>query len=113
MAFTSTMTAAFRALRPDQVNDASPQLNILMRVGGSIGTAILTVILAHNLTRSGSSASSQAAAFATTFVWVLAIAAAAAVPTIVLMLTQRRQARAARARDPAAAEPTPSLIEAE
>jgi EmrB/QacA subfamily drug resistance transporter len=113
MAFTSTMTAAFRALRPDQINDASPQLNILMRVGGSIGTALLTVILEHYLTRAGPSVSGQASAFSTTFVWVLGIAAAAAVPSVVLMITQRRQARTAATTDEAAGDAAPSLIEAE
>src|SRR5882757_8232764 len=43
--FMPAMTAAFAALRPDQLSDATPQLNVLQRVGGAIGTAVLAVVL--------------------------------------------------------------------
>ena len=92
LTFTPVMTAAFRALRPSQVNDASPQLNILMRVGGSISTAIFTVVLQQNLTRAGRSPTAQASAFGTTFWWVLGFTAVAVIPTVVLMAIERRQA---------------------
>ncbi len=36
-AFVPAMTAAFSALRPDQLSDATPQLNVLQRIGGAIG----------------------------------------------------------------------------
>jgi EmrB/QacA subfamily drug resistance transporter len=91
MSFTPAMTAAFRALRPAQVNDASTQLNILMRVGGSIGTAILTVILQQHLTHAGRTAAAQAGAFASTFWWVIAISSVAVVPTIALIFIERRR----------------------
>jgi EmrB/QacA subfamily drug resistance transporter len=91
LTFTPVMTAAFRALHPDQVNDASPQLNIIMRVGGSISTAILTVVLQSNLTRAGRSASAQADAFATTFWWVLGFIAVAVISTIALIAAERRE----------------------
>jgi EmrB/QacA subfamily drug resistance transporter len=86
-------TAAYRALRPSQIGDAAPQLNILMRVGGSIGTAILTVVLQNHLTRAGPSLAAQASAFGSTFWWVLAVTAAAVIPTSVLIVTERRVAR--------------------
>jgi EmrB/QacA subfamily drug resistance transporter len=92
LTFTPVMTAAFRALRPDQVNDASPQLNIIMRVGGSISTAILTVVLQQNLIRAGRSASAQASAFGTAFWWVLGFTAVALISTFALMAIERRQA---------------------
>jgi EmrB/QacA subfamily drug resistance transporter len=92
LTFTPVMTAAFRALRPDQVNDASPQLNIIMRVGGSISTAILTVVLQQHLIRAGRSASAQAGAFGTTFWWVLGFTAVAVISTFALMAIERRQA---------------------
>ncbi|MFK0170614.1 MDR family MFS transporter [Streptomyces sp. NPDC090306] len=76
-------TAAYRALPPDKIPDATPQLNVLQRVGGAIGTAVLTVVLdgrlGHRPSRAG-----QAGAFGTTFLWVLAITVAAAVPAVVL-----------------------------
>ncbi len=93
MSFTPAMSAAFRALRPAQVNDASTQLNILMRVGGSIGTAILTVVLQQQLTAAGRSPSAQAAAFASTFWWVIAVSALAVIPTIALIFIERRQGK--------------------
>jgi hypothetical protein len=83
-------TAGFQALRPDQVNDASPQLIVLQRVGGSIGTAILAVVLQNHLARAGSSLVAQAASFATTYWWVVAVTAAALVPAAFLALFERR-----------------------
>ena len=44
--FMPAMTAAFAALDRSQVSHATPQLNVLNRVGGSIGTTILAVVLA-------------------------------------------------------------------
>ncbi len=44
-AFMPAMTAAFASLRPEQLSDATPQLNVLQRVGGAIGTAVLAVVL--------------------------------------------------------------------
>ncbi len=39
------MTVAFASLRTDQLSDATPQMNVLQRVGGAIGTAVLAVVL--------------------------------------------------------------------
>jgi EmrB/QacA subfamily drug resistance transporter len=94
MSAMPSMTAAYRVLRPTQINDATPQLNVLQRVGGSIGTAILTVVLQHQLTHAGPSVSSQAAGYATTFWWVLAVTAVATLPTILLARVERATARA-------------------
>ena len=40
------MAAAFAALDRSELSDATPQLNVLQRVGGSIGTALLSSIFA-------------------------------------------------------------------
>src|SRR5919201_1800587 len=40
-AFMPAMTAAFAALERSELADATPQLNVLQRVGGSLGTAVL------------------------------------------------------------------------
>ena len=45
LAIMPAMTAAFSVLTREQVNDASPQLTVLQRVGGSLGTAIIAVVL--------------------------------------------------------------------
>ena len=49
--FMPAMTAAFAALERSEVSHATPQLNVLNRVGGSIGTTILAVVLANALAR--------------------------------------------------------------
>jgi MFS family permease len=90
MSFMPAMTAAFAVLRPDQVNDASPQLNTLQRVGGSIGTAILTVVLQGKLDAAGTGPAAAAGAFGSTYWWVLAVTLVALVPAAVLTLVERR-----------------------
>ena len=47
------MSAAYAVLRPEQIADATPQLTVVQRVGGSIGTAVLAVVLGTALTGSG------------------------------------------------------------
>jgi EmrB/QacA subfamily drug resistance transporter len=89
---TPAMTAAYRTLRPAQINDAAPQLNIIMRVGGSIGTAILTVVLQSHLIRAGRSVAAQAHAFGSSFWWVFAVTAAALLPPAALIVAERREA---------------------
>jgi EmrB/QacA subfamily drug resistance transporter len=88
------MTAAFQVVRPEKVNDAAPQLNVVQRIGGSIGTAITAVVLQNQLTAAGTSSTAQAAAFATTYLWVVLIGAAAIAPTVLLARAQRQSATA-------------------
>jgi EmrB/QacA subfamily drug resistance transporter len=95
LALMPAMTAAFSTLRHDQVNDASPQLNIIQRVGGSLGTAVIAVILQSKLVHlpPHASANATAAAFAQTYWWVLAMTVVALVPTTVLWRIERRSRR--------------------
>jgi len=93
------MTAAYRALRPEQINDATPQLNIIMRVGSSAGTAILIAILAHGLNGAGRSTPDHANAFATTFGWLTAMTAVATIAALFLALLERRHAHVLPAGD--------------
>jgi EmrB/QacA subfamily drug resistance transporter len=78
------MTAAYARLRPQDIAHATPQLNVLQRVGGSIGTALLTVVLQHGLTTGAHSAAGAADAFGHTYLWVLALTAVAVIPALVL-----------------------------
>jgi EmrB/QacA subfamily drug resistance transporter len=94
MSMMPSMTAAFSVLRPEEINHATPQLTTLQRVGGSIGTAILTVVL-HNHLVGAATPAAAAAAFGATFWWVLGIAAAALVPTVMLLVVERRTRPAA------------------
>jgi EmrB/QacA subfamily drug resistance transporter len=96
MSIMPSMTAAFSVLRPDQVNHAAPQLIVLQRVGGSVGTAILAVVLSTHLADLGRdpSANAAAGAYAATYWWVLGVAALAVLPTVLLVLVERRARRA-------------------
>ena len=73
LALMPAMTAAFAPLNHDQVNDASPQLNVIQRVGGSLGTAVIAVVLQTNLTHLAARprANGTAIAFAQTYRWVV------------------------------------------
>ncbi|HEX3615587.1 MAG TPA: DHA2 family efflux MFS transporter permease subunit [Solirubrobacteraceae bacterium] len=96
-AFVPTMTAAYASLRSSELSDATPQLNVLQRVGGSIGTAILAVVL-QRATSGAHTAAAAAGAFGTAFWWALGMTAFALLPCIWLLVTERR-ARAARSDD--------------
>jgi len=113
MSIMPAMTAAYGVLTPDQVTHATPQLTTLQRVGGSMGTAVLTVVLQSHLETAGTSQAAMAGAFGDTFVWVMGITAVALLPTLVLARIERRARR--RPAGPAATEPErmPSLAEAE
>jgi EmrB/QacA subfamily drug resistance transporter len=101
MSMMPSMTAAFAVLRPDQVNHATPQLNVVQRVGGSIGTAILSVALESKIRDAGATptAGALADAFGSTYVIVLIVTLVALLPTVLLTIVERR-ARAAHADRP-------------
>lgn len=86
-------TAAYRAISPAKINDATVQLGMLQRIGGSAGTAVFAVVLQDRLAGSASPGM-QAAAFGATFWWVLAVAVVATAPAILLVAAERRMARA-------------------
>jgi EmrB/QacA subfamily drug resistance transporter len=94
MSFMPAMTAAFAAMRPEQLADATPQLNVLMRLGGAIGTAVLAVVL-QRATASGlaahhaPSAAHLAGAFDTAYWWGLGIALASLAPCLLLLRAER------------------------
>jgi MFS family permease len=91
MSMMPSMTAAYAVLRRDQINTATPQLNVLQRVGGSIGTAILAVVLQSGIDGlDHPTPAAVATAFSHTYYWVLAISVIALLPTIVLTVVERR-----------------------
>src|SRR6201996_4247273 len=49
LGFMPAMTAAFAAMRPEQLSDATPQINVVMRLGSAIGVAVLAVVLQRGL----------------------------------------------------------------
>jgi EmrB/QacA subfamily drug resistance transporter len=96
LAFIPAMAAAFASLERREVADATPQLNVLQRVGGSIGVAVLAVVLQRALL-GAHSLGAIASAYGTAFWWSAAITALAIGPCLMLLRAERA-ARAARSR---------------
>jgi EmrB/QacA subfamily drug resistance transporter len=119
-----TMAAAYSTLSHDAVPRATSQLNVINRVGGSLGTALLAVILQGQIADAlpGSQgegglgglpegmreqvASPLADAFSQTFLYAVVITLVALVPAVILARTERR-ARQAKAAETAAAQGVP------
>ena len=113
------MAAAYATLQHAAVPRATSALNVVQRVGGSMGTAALAVILQHEiatqLPRGGQVAGGAlhrlpdavrarvaeplSTAFANTFWWAVAMSAVAAIPAVVLAVENRRTRRAEAAGD--------------
>jgi EmrB/QacA subfamily drug resistance transporter len=104
--FMPAMTAAFASLRPEQLSDATPQLNVLQRVGGAIGTAVLAVVL-QRAEGHAPSIAHLAHAFNASYWWSFGIAALGLIPCVVLLRAENPRARLSRAaaNAEAAAEP--------
>ncbi|WP_314221315.1 DHA2 family efflux MFS transporter permease subunit [Streptomyces zaehneri] len=85
------MTRAFQSIRPQSIPDASAQLNLIQRIGGTVALAVVTVVLEqaarerHGLVPG---------AFAHSFTWVLAIYTVTLLPALALLLADRKEARA-------------------
>ncbi len=101
--FMPAMTAAFASLAPEQLSDATPQLNVLQRIGGAIGTAVLAVVL-QRASGHAPSVTHLAHAFNTAYWWSFGTAALGLIPCLVLLRAENPRARVSRAA--AAAEST-------
>jgi hypothetical protein len=127
LAMMPNMTAAMQAVPPAAIARTSTAMNIIRQSGASIGTAILSVILASAITSnlsaitgthttgSGSGglaalqhlpASAHAAiqgplsdAFASTFVWALLLIVIALIPAVGMAVSGFRRPLAARVSD--------------
>ncbi len=108
------MASAYALLETSQVPRATPMLNVLQRIGGSIGTAVLAVVLQRQIADAvpgavgsgagGGEAAAQslpagarakladpiATAFGNTYWWSLFLVAAALVPALIMWREQRR-----------------------
>jgi EmrB/QacA subfamily drug resistance transporter len=85
--FMPAMTAAFAALRPEQLSDATPQMNTLQRLGGAVGTAVLAVVLQRSM--SGHGVEGAAHAFDAAYWWAMGIAALSLIPAVMLLRAER------------------------
>jgi hypothetical protein len=88
------MTAAYRAVPPERISDGTVQLNVLNRLGGSVGTAVFTVIMQHGLNVRVMSVSGS---FGVAFRWALGAAVLATVPALVLARAEARTRAESRA----------------
>jgi EmrB/QacA subfamily drug resistance transporter len=79
-----TMAAAYSRLGAGQVPRATSALNALQRIGGSIGTALLAVVLQ----RQERTTAQVATAFAHTFAWAAALTFLTVFPAAVLAWTE-------------------------
>lgn len=97
------MTSAYRAIPPSKIGDATVQLSVLQRIGGSVGTAAFAVVLQRHLAHAHG-VGGAADSFAASFWWVLAVAVAATLPAVLLTGAERRTAaaQAAKGAEPAA-----------
>jgi EmrB/QacA subfamily drug resistance transporter len=107
LAFMPAMTAAFAALDRSELPDASPQLNVVQRVGGSLGTAVLAVVLQRAL-GGATNLGDVASAYGTAFWFSAGLTALAVIPCILLL----RAERAARAAQPETVGPPVEPLEA-
>ncbi|MEV0323034.1 DHA2 family efflux MFS transporter permease subunit [Streptomyces sp. NPDC050658] len=96
--FTPALVAAYHGLGKEQIAGATSIVNIAQRVGGSVGTALLSVVLHRRLEqsvgpdavlnpmRAGRSAAAQqlVPVFGTAFWWMLGFSALALLPALVL-----------------------------
>ncbi len=98
LSFMPTMTAAFTALRTDQLSDATPQMNVLQRLGGAIGTAVLAVVLQRAALHATTPAE-HANAFDAAYWWSLGIAVLTLIPCVVLLRAEAPEARKAPTTD--------------
>ncbi len=92
------MTAAFAAMRPDQLSDATPQLNVVMRLGSAVGVAVLAVVL-QRAAVGAHTPEAHAAAFAHTYWWAFGIAVLSLIPCLMLLRAERPAATEALAAD--------------
>jgi EmrB/QacA subfamily drug resistance transporter len=110
-AFMPAMTAAFASLQPSELPDATPQLNVLQRVGGSIGVAVLAVVLQRALEGAHTQAAA-ASAYGTAFWWSAALTALAIIPCIVLLRAERAAREKMAAEGAAPSEKVPEVAAA-
>jgi hypothetical protein len=95
LVLTPVFTAAYAGLDRSAIPRAATLFNILNRVGGSLGTAVLAVVLQRELTRGAGAATGSTAhvthSYGTAFGWALALSALGLIPALFLPGPARRR----------------------
>ncbi|MFD0273144.1 MDR family MFS transporter [Kitasatospora sp. NPDC127111] len=81
------MAAVYSSVERSQVPAAAGAVNVLNRLGGALGTALLTLALQHSL---AGHPAQPAAAFGDTFWWVLGLSALAVAPALLYPAGRKR-----------------------
>jgi MFS family permease len=89
------MSAIYRAIPPAKLGDGTTQVNVLNRLGGSIGTAVFTIVLQQALTHAAPSAAGAATAYGDAFRWVLGAGLLMVIPAVFLARAESRLAAGA------------------
>ncbi|WP_320669825.1 DHA2 family efflux MFS transporter permease subunit [Patulibacter defluvii] len=87
LAMMPAMTAAYKAVRPAQLPDASTQVNIVLRIGGALGGALFAVVLA------GALPDGPTAAFHQAFWWLTGASLLGLAAALWLTVAERCAAR--------------------
>lgn len=111
------MAAAYRSIRPQQIADASPQLNVIQRISGAAGATGFGVVLAGQLgdISAGSgqvTGSAASAAFQHAFLWALGLTLLALVPASILARVDKRSRARGLDGRPAAERPPAAVHDA-
>jgi hypothetical protein len=84
---------------------ATPMLNVLQRIGGSMGVAIFTVILENGIEDRARHGQGPAGAFGHTYLVAVGVALLALIPALVLRREEARARRPGRAEQQPPATP--------
>jgi EmrB/QacA subfamily drug resistance transporter len=84
------MAGAYATLERHEVPRATPMLNVIQRVGGSLGVAVLTVVLENGIESRPATPAGAASAFAHTYWWAVIGSLIAIVPALILAREERR-----------------------
>ncbi|MFI1890545.1 MDR family MFS transporter [Streptomyces jumonjinensis] len=82
-----SLAAAYRSLAPAAMPRASSAMNIFQRLGGSVGTAAVAVVLQNGPTDGKASGAPLSEAFGTSFWWVFGFTAVTLLPALLLPRT--------------------------
>jgi predicted MFS family arabinose efflux permease len=96
----AVQAGAFRDIEPASVPDASSTTRIAQQVGGSLGSAVLALVLSGALlAHHAATAAGRGLAFDTAFWWAIGLGALALIPALFLPTAPRPRSRSADTSD--------------